>query len=128
MALNTPQASVGTGLATGGIAYMIYSMNMPPVTDVRAAEPENGDVDAAERTSTWIAAAFVTGVALITGDATVFVIGGAMVVVLSWLYRHANEVSPLTGKAFNGISVPGMTSDRAPDADVLYMDENVMAG
>jgi hypothetical protein len=93
------ESSVAIGLAVGGVAFTVFNMSLPPLTDVRAADPENGDVFAAERTATWVAAGIVTGVALITSDATVFIIGGSVVVGLAWLYRHANEVNPVSGTA-----------------------------
>jgi hypothetical protein len=119
-----PSASVGIGLATGGLAFTIYNMSLPPVTDIRAAEPENGDVSATERASTWIAAGIVAGVAAITQDATVFIIGGTVVVAMAWIYRHANEVSPLTGFA-SGISVPGAITEQEPPSDVIYMEPEI---
>jgi hypothetical protein len=120
MALS-PEVSVGTGLAVGGIAFTVFNMSLPPLTDVRAADPANGDVFASERTATWVAAAIVTGVAAITGDATVFIIGGSTVVALAWLYRHANEVNPVSGMATPENAVPGaLTPDEPRDSG--YMD------
>jgi hypothetical protein len=97
------ESSVAIGLAAGGIAFTVFNMSLPPLTDIRAADPENGDVFAAERTATWVAAAIVTGVGLITSDATVFIIGGTVVVAMAWLYRHANEVNPTSGTATSDI-------------------------
>jgi hypothetical protein len=125
MPLKTAEASVGTGLAVGGIAFTVFNLSLPPLTDIRAAEPENGDVFRAERTATWVAAGIVTGVALITSDATVFVIGGSTVVALAWLYRHANEVKPVTGLATPDNTVPGMLSLDEPQ-DSGYLDVGPM--
>jgi hypothetical protein len=121
-ALGSPQASVATGLAVGGIAFTVYNMSLPPLTDLRAAEPENIDADHAERTATWVAAGIVTGVALITQDATVFVIGGSVVVALAWLYRHANQVTPVTGEASAALTAPGATSDQPLSAGYLDVE------
>jgi hypothetical protein len=115
---------VAVGLATGGIAFTVFNMSLPPLTDVRAAEPENGDVFRAERTATWVAAGIVTGVALMTGDATVFIIGGTVVVALAWLYRHANEVQPVSGVATPETAVPGMLT--AEPQDEGYLDVGPM--
>ena len=121
----SPEVSVGTGLAAGGIAFTVFNMSLPPLTDVRAADPANGDVFAAERTATWVAAGIVTGIAAITGDATVFVIGGSTVVILAWLYRHANEVNPVSGVATPENAVPGTLTPLVP-ADSGYMDVGPM--
>lgn len=124
MALVSNEASVGIGLATGGIAFTVFNMSLPPLTDVRAAAPENGDVFSAERTATWVAAGIVTGVAAITKDATVFIIGGTVVVALAWLYRHANQVNPISGKASSDIEAPGLTA-ASPQSDG-YLDVGPM--
>lgn len=125
MALDSANASVGTGLAVGGIAFTVFSMSLPPLTDVRVAEPENGDIFRAERTATWVAAGIVTGVAAITQDATVFIIGGTVVVALAWLYRHANEVTPVTGTALGDTDVPGAITTSKPQ-DNGYLDVGPM--
>ena len=115
--------SVAVGLATGGIAFTVFNMSLPPLTDVRAADPENGDVFAAERTATWVAAGIVTGIALMTSDATVFIIGGSVVVALAWLYRHANEVNPVSGTASADIDVGALTAE---PQDEGYLDVGPM--
>jgi hypothetical protein len=119
------ESSLAIGLATGGVAFTVFNMSLPPLTDVRAAEPENGDVFSAERTATWVAAGIVTGVALIAQDATVFVIGGSVVVAMAWLYRHANEVNPVSGMATPDITTPGELSPGAPQ-DQGYLDVGPM--
>ena len=118
MALS-PKDSIGTGLAVGGVAFTVFNMSLPPLTDIRAADPENHDVFAAERTATWIAAGLVVGVSAMVGDATVFIIGGTTVVVLAWLYRHANEVSPVSGVATPENAVPGMVTEQPQDMGFL---------
>jgi hypothetical protein len=123
--LNSNEASVGIGLATGGIAFTVFNMSLPPLTDIRAAEPENGDVFRSERTATWIAAGIVTGVALMTQDATVFVIGGSVVVALAWLYRHANQVNPVSGTASADIDV-GMLTESSEPQDQGFLDVGPM--
>jgi len=125
MPLRTPEASVGVGLATAAISYSIFDMSLPPLVDVRSVESDNRDVQSAERAATWVAAAFVSAVALMTKDATVFVIGGVTIVALAWLYRHADQVSPLTGTALPKITVPGMTSQAEPEPDTTYVDASI---
>jgi hypothetical protein len=125
MGLKAPEASVGTGLAVGGVAFTVFNMSLPPLTDIRAAEPENGDVFRAERTATWVAAGLVTGVALMTGDATVFIIGGTTVVALAWLYRHANQVHPASGTATGDMDIPGALTSPEPQNDG-YLDVGPM--
>lgn len=89
-----PEVSLPVALATATIVYGIYSNGMPPVVDIRTAPQNHPDVDSAERAAAWTSAAVVAGISLIAKDATVFIIGGAMVVAMSWWHRHASNVNP----------------------------------
>jgi hypothetical protein len=124
MALKTPEASVAAGLAAAGLVYAVFDMSLPPLADVRTLDTGNKDVSGSERTATAVSGALVAGLGLLTGDATVFVIGGSMVIALAWLYRHANEVSPLTGTMLPGnLTVPGADSAAPPATETIYTDE-----
>ena len=124
MALKTPEASIAAGLATAGLVYTIFDMSLPPLADVRTLDSGNRDVSSSERTATAVSGAMVAGLGLLTGDPTVFVIGGAMVIALAWLYRHSNAVSPLTGTMLPGnLSVPGAVSAAPVATEPIYTDE-----
>lgn len=94
-----PEVSIGVGLATAAVVYGVYNIAMPTVADVRNAAPNDKDIEAAEKTAAWTAAAVVAGISLIAKDATVFVIGGGMTVILSWWFKHGNQVNPETQMA-----------------------------
>ena len=94
-----PEVSLGMGLAVAALVWGVFNSTMPPVAEVRVTDQNDRDLAAAERTATWTSAAVVAGVALIAKDATVFILGGAMVTGLAWMYRHANQVHPEIGKA-----------------------------
>lgn len=108
-----PDASLMAGLAVAGVVYGVYSNALPSVADVRAAQPNNADISAAERSATWISLAVVSGVSLIAKDPTIFILGGSMVVALAWWHRHADMVIPELGMA-----VPKYTNEsNQVDAD-----------
>jgi hypothetical protein len=117
-----PEASIAAGLGTAALVYAFYDMSLPPLADVRTLESDNRDIQASERTATWVSGAFVAGIGALTKDATVFVIGALAVVGLAWMYRHADQVTPLTGKTVGKLSVPGMTQEQKP-ADFGYTDQ-----
>jgi hypothetical protein len=89
-----PEMSLMTGLATATVVYGIYSAALPPVADVRTVEPNQPDVDAAEKTAAWMSAGVVAGISLLAKDMTVFVIGAGMVIALSWWNKHSSMVIP----------------------------------
>ena len=89
-----PELSIGVGLATAAVVYGVYNVALPTVAEVRVNDKDDADIGAAEKTAAWTAAAVVAGISLIAKDATVFIIGGAMTVALSWWYKHGNQVNP----------------------------------
>lgn len=93
------QVSLPTALALGVAVYGIYQVNLPSVTEVRAADMQNEDVAAAERAASWEAGGLVAALSLIAKDPTIFLFGGLITVGLAWKYRHANAVNPVSGKA-----------------------------
>jgi hypothetical protein len=127
MPLNSAEASVSIGLGTAAAVWTIYNTSLPSIADVRSLEKQNIDIVKAERTAAWMSALLVTGVALITSDPTVFVIGGAAMVAFAWWYRHADQVDPLSGVAVpKQLSVvPGGLSEEPVSNDVIYVDEQV---
>jgi len=122
-----PEMSLTVGLATATLVYGVYSSALPPIADVRVADPNNEDIESAERLAAWTSAAAVAGISLITKDPTVFIMGGLMVVVLSWWHRHADQVSPLTHKAVGGAEGLTLTQETAP-VDFGYEDSIPLAG
>lgn len=89
-----PEVSLPVGLAVGALVWGIYSNGLPPVVDIRSSPQNHPDVASTEKAAAWTSAAVVAGVSLIAKDPTVFIIGGSMVIALSWWHRHANTVNP----------------------------------
>ncbi len=117
-----PEVSVGMGLATATVVFAIYSQAMPSQADIRSLDSHNPDIAKTERAAGWAAGGTVAAISLLTKDATVFFIGGSMVIALSWWHRHSNAVSPMSGKLVTGITdVAGITPDVSQaDAPALY--------
>lgn len=91
------ETSLAVGLATAALVWGIYNSCLPTVADIRASEPDDRDAAAAEKAAAWTAATAVSAVSLIAKDPTVFILGGSMVVALSWLHKHANNYNPTMG-------------------------------
>lgn len=94
-----PEVSIGVGLATAAVVYGVYTTAVPTIADVRSLPPQTGDIVSAERSAAWMSAAVVGAISLIAKDPTVFILGGSMVVALSWWYKHADTVNPEFGAA-----------------------------
>lgn len=94
-------AKLSLAVAGGTVAfvYATFAAHMPPVIDARAAAPNDKLMSSSCKSASWMAAAGVIAVSLITKDMTVFVAGGSTVVAMTWLHRHANAYDPQIGSA-----------------------------
>lgn len=99
MSVLKPEGSMMAGLATAALVYGVYQNALPSIADARSAQPSNVDLQAAERSAGFISAGIVAGVSLIAKDPTIFILGGSMVIAMSWWHRHADMVKPELGKA-----------------------------
>jgi hypothetical protein len=106
--------SIGAGLATAGVVFAIYSQATPSMADIRVARPNDEQIQATNKTALWMSIAVVSGVSLIAKDSNIFIMGGAMALVMFWWTEHGNMVNPLT----NDISQEGAQQvEVAPAAD-----------
>lgn len=101
MAFNVPrkpEVSIGLGLAVGTLVYAIYNRGVPTNADMRVGKPGDETIESVRKQNAWLAAGIVSGISLIAKDATIFIIGGTMVVALDWLTRTNNWTNPLSGR------------------------------
>lgn len=126
-----PEVSITTGLAVGALVWTIYNRALPADVDMRVAAPNDADIESSRKKAAYTAAGVVAGVSLIAKDATVFILGGMMVVAVDWWARHANAVNPELGRAFipgfNGITPntnPALQDPTAGPADPGYADND----
>jgi hypothetical protein len=92
-----PSQSVAVGVGISALDLLIFSHFVPSLTDVRSANPQNGDVETARRQATLYCVGINGLVSLMTRDWNVFLIGGMTTAAMSWLVVHANTVHPQTG-------------------------------
>ncbi len=93
-----PEGSITLGVAVAALTYGIYTFSTPNTSVIHATDAHDVNIEAGRKKAAWTSAAVVAGVALITRDKTIFVLGGAMLIALDWHTRHANAVSPETGQ------------------------------
>lgn len=108
-----PDVSLPIALATAAVVFGVYMHFLPPVADVRAAQPNNKNMNSTRREATVTSAAVVAGISLLTKDPTIFIVGGAMVVALDFAHRHANVSHPVTGQLVPSPSVGGGVVNQA---------------
>jgi hypothetical protein len=108
-----PEVSLGLGLATATLVWTIYNHGLPGQADIRVGEPGNETIETVRKQNSWMAAGTVAGISLLSKDATVFILGGAMVIALDWLTRVNNFTNPVTGSAIGNPFAAQVTPVRA---------------
>lgn len=93
-----PEGSIVAGIATGALVIAIYQMNVGNIVQVHMTPSHDINVGAARRKAAVQAVAAVSAISLLTKDATIFILGGGIAVLLDWHVRHAHVAAPDTGK------------------------------
>lgn len=93
-----PEMSFSASLATMGLVYGIYQLNMPTMANVKASAPHNSTITSSTKAATWTAVSACGALALLAKDPNIFIFGGGMAVVLDLFYKHSNMVHPATGQ------------------------------
>lgn len=124
-----PEVSLPVALATGTVVYTIYNQGLPGQADMRAhGAVGDGTLQTVRKQQLWTAAAVVAGISLIAKDATVFIVGGAMVVGLDWITRANIFTNPLTGgidiNPFDAVEKPSTMADGSDEAPVTEGEVN----
>lgn len=104
------------GVAAAAAGILVYDRFVPNAADIRSAEPYNADIETAERQGLFAASAIVLVSAGLARSLEVFIIGGAAIVIIDFAIKHANAVSPATGKMAGSPAMSGVsTSYPMPD-------------
>lgn len=93
-----PDSATTVGLLSAAGVYLIYQNALPTLADIRVSEPHDSDVEKARKHAAWESAALIGAVFLVARDFNSFIIGGAALVGIDFLHKHANAVNPTTGR------------------------------
>lgn len=109
-----PEGSVVAGIATVGVVYGLYQLNVGSVAQAQATEPNHPVLDSSRRKAGYTAAVFVAALTLITKDANVGILGAGTIIAMELAYRHGIMAVPETGK----IQAPNATTAYEPAENV----------
>lgn len=96
--LLNPDSATMVGVLTAAGVYLIYNNALPSVADVRTTTAHNNDVESARKAAAWKSAALIGIVFLVARDLNSYIISGAALVGIDYMYKHANATNPQTGK------------------------------
>lgn len=111
-----PEVSLPVALAVGAVVIGTYTNMTPNLADIRTADEMDRDVDATRKQAAWTSAGLVAAISLLAKDATIFTVGGLIVIIMDWSHRHADMVNPLAQRATNLLSIDEMTPDVSQEA------------
>lgn len=97
-----PDSATTVGILTAAGVYLIYSQSVPNVTDVRVNDANDEAVDTARKHAAWLSAALIVGVFVVARDLNSYIISGAALVGVDYIYKHNNAYDPHTGKLSGG--------------------------
>ena len=109
-----PETSLTIAALTAITVYGIFQVEVgASLSDIKASNPHNTVIQGTVTQAAWTSAAVVAGIALLSKDPTIFIVGGAVAAGLTWKYKHANIVSPATGQ----VTMPPSTGNTAAESD-----------
>lgn len=111
-----PDTAIMTGVLLGGAVFLIYNNALPTVADLNTTPANNDAAEKARKTAAIKSAALVGLVAVVSRDLNTFIIGGAAMFGMDYLYKHANATNPGTQKLDPALA--GTTTPLAPVAMV----------
>lgn len=92
-----PEGSVVSGIATAGMVYAIYQLDIGNVSQAHASDANHSALETSRKKAAYTAFAFVSAITLLTRDANVGILGYGSVIAMEIHYRHAIMVNPDTG-------------------------------
>lgn len=99
--LLTPEGSITMGLATVGVVYGLYQLDVGPVSMAQATPaggPESNALKASRKKAGYTSLVAVAGIALIARDPNIVILGGATIIAMEAHYRHAIMADHQTGQ------------------------------
>lgn len=90
--------SVVVSLGAAALIIGIYSAKLGPVADAHATAANDGNMLASVKKAGWESTALAVGLALLTQDPNIVILGGATIIAEELTYRHAIMASPETGQ------------------------------
>lgn len=93
-----PEGGIAAGIGTAIAVYLIYNSSLPPTIDVRMSPSNDTNIESVRKSAALKSAGLIGLVFLITRDVNAFVISGASLGGIDYLYKHHNAIDSHTGK------------------------------
>ena len=119
-----PEGSVMAGVATVGLVYGVYQLNVGSVSQAHATDANHPVLETSRRKAGYTALILVAGLTLITRDANLGILGGSTIIAMEISYRHGIMANPLSGQLEN----PNPAAAYEPAQNVIPMPYQAETG
>lgn len=92
-----PEGSVMAGLATVGLVYSIYQMDVGPVAQVHMTDANHPALETSRKKAGYTSFIAVAVLTLIARDTNIGLLGFGTIIAMEMHYRHAIMSNPVTG-------------------------------
>lgn len=89
-----PDSATMVGLLTAAGVFLIYNNALPSGADIRAAMPDNAQVESERKKAAWESVALISLVFIVSRDLNSYIISGGALVGIDLMYKHSNAVHP----------------------------------
>ena len=96
-----PEGSAIAGLATVGVVYGIYQLNIGSVAQTHATDANHPLLETSRKKAGLAALVLVGALTLITKDGNVGILGAGTIIAMELTYRHGIMSNPVSGKLEN---------------------------
>lgn len=110
-----PENSAVAGIATIGLVYGNYQLNVGALSSVHMSEANHPALETSRKKAGWSSLVLVAGLTLVTRDANVGILGFASIITMEVLSRHSIMTDASTGQLQN----PNGNSAYAPAENVI---------
>lgn len=96
-----PEASTMAGIATAGLVFAVYQLNVGSVAEASATDSNHPVLASTRKKAGYTALFTVAGLTLITKDANIGILGAGSIIAMEILYRHGIMADPNSLKMQN---------------------------
>ncbi|HEY1618001.1 MAG TPA: hypothetical protein VGG25_10310 [Streptosporangiaceae bacterium] len=93
-----PEDSIVAGLATVGLVYGMYQLNLGTVASAQYTDANHPIMETSRKKAGYTSLVLVAGIALLARDPNIVILGGATIIAMELHYRHAIMSDPDSGQ------------------------------
>jgi hypothetical protein len=96
-----PEGSIVAGIATVGLVYGLYQLNVGPMSQAQATPANHPVLESSRKKAGIQAFIVVAALTLIARDMNIGILGGGTIIAMEVAYRHGIMAHPESGKIEN---------------------------